>query len=106
MSKDNSITVYCTCKFEPSQLFLKVSFFEGDYYNSILNHNNNELFMVINNIKFNDAINYIKREVKKQHIKADLLNESKNILEYKLFGDMSLNFDKIRRSIQYLNETF
>lgn len=100
-----SVTTYCACKFEPIMLFLKVSFYEASFYKSSNLNNESDIFMIVTKMSFNKLSNYIKREVKKQHIIANIIFDSKNVLEFSIRGDIALNFDKLKHIIQYINET-
>ena len=91
------MSVYCLCRWIPSDSFLRVSF-----TNSILHVSQYEnVFIVINNGSYDKAIEFFKSDFKKKSVRCEILEECPYRIDYMVSGDIALNFIKIKTSINY-----
>ena len=92
------MVVYCLCKWIFEDSFLRVSFTD-----SITNIEKDEsIFKMMKNILYSNSIEFIKRDFKKKHIRFEKINEKQFRIDFMIFGDISLNFIKIKESISDL----
>lgn len=92
------ISVFCFCKWMPYESYLKVGFTTVSR-----NEREHNTFVIIRSSSFEKFIENVERDFRKEHVKIEKLGFDENGCEYRIYGDVSLNFDKFKRCVYSQN---
>jgi len=88
--------IFCASNWIPEDSFLKISFTDSISYVE----KNETIFRAIKNISFQNAINLIEKEFKRNHIRIEKLSETPFRIEFMISGDVTLNFIKVKIAVR------